>query len=104
MPHILFQNANILVPSGRADDYVVTLRHHSLLIKDNKIAQIAPQVISPEEAQVIDFTNKIIFRGSGWMPRSLECWNDDRGRPCDIKVTRAPLAFPLFQALTELLC
>jgi cytosine/adenosine deaminase-related metal-dependent hydrolase len=63
MPHILLQNATILVPSGKADDYVVPLRHESLLIEDNKIAQIAPQIVSPEGAQVIDCTNKIISPG-----------------------------------------
>jgi hypothetical protein len=44
---ILLQNATILIPSGQSNDYVVPLRGHSLLIKNNKIAKIAPQINAP---------------------------------------------------------
>lgn len=63
MPHILLHNATILVPSGKTADYVVPLRRHSLLIKDNEIAQIAPQITPPDGAQVIDCTDKIVSPG-----------------------------------------
>jgi hypothetical protein len=41
------QNDTILVPSGQSNDYVVPLRGHSLLIKNKKIAKIAPQINVP---------------------------------------------------------
>lgn len=63
MPHILLQNATILIPSDKTDDYVVPLRQHSLLIEGNKIAQIAAQIAPPEGAHVIDCTDKIISPG-----------------------------------------
>ncbi|KAJ5459684.1 uncharacterized protein N7458_001236 [Penicillium daleae] len=63
MHRILLQNATILVPSGKADDYVVPLRQHSLLIEDNKIVQIAPQIAPHDGAQVIDCTDKIVSPG-----------------------------------------
>ncbi|KAJ5114911.1 Metallo-dependent hydrolase [Penicillium alfredii] len=60
---ILLQNATILVPSGDANDYVVPLREHSLLIEDNKITNIAPRITPFLHAEVIDCTDKIIAPG-----------------------------------------
>lgn len=60
---ILLRNATILVPSGDANDYVVPLRNHSLLIEDHQIAQIASHIIPPDGAEVIDCTDKIVSPG-----------------------------------------
>ena len=64
MSTILLQNATILVPSGNLDDSVVALCQHSLLIQENKIAQISPQISPPsEQTWVIDCTGKIVSPG-----------------------------------------
>ncbi|KAJ5601485.1 hypothetical protein N7510_011019 [Penicillium lagena] len=63
MSRILLQNATILVPSSEADDHVIPLRNHSLLIENNKIAQISPQITPPVGAEVIDCTDKIVSPG-----------------------------------------
>lgn len=61
---ILLTNATILVPSGEENDYVVALRHHSLLIEGNKIAQIAPEIAPPSpHTKILDCTGKIISPG-----------------------------------------
>ncbi|KAJ5161211.1 Metallo-dependent hydrolase [Penicillium capsulatum] len=62
-PHILLRNATILVPSGEANDSVVPLREHSLLIEDDKIARIAPSISPHNGTKVIDCTDKIISPG-----------------------------------------
>jgi cytosine/adenosine deaminase-related metal-dependent hydrolase len=63
MSRILLQNATILVPSGEANDHVIPLRNHSLLIENNKIAQISPHITPPVGAEVIDCTDKIVSPG-----------------------------------------
>ena len=60
---ILLQNATILVPSGDSNDYVIPLRKYSLLIEGNKIAQIAPHVTPPADAEVIDCSDKVVSPG-----------------------------------------
>ncbi|KAJ5761577.1 hypothetical protein N7533_003616 [Penicillium manginii] len=61
--HILLQNATILIPSGEKNDQVLPLRGHSLLISDTKISQIAPRIVPPTGAQLIDCTGKIVSPG-----------------------------------------
>ncbi|KAJ5579512.1 uncharacterized protein N7459_005497 [Penicillium hispanicum] len=61
--HILLQNGTILVPSEQPDDRVISLRSHSLLIEDNKIARIAPTIDPPMGTEIIDCTDKIISPG-----------------------------------------
>jgi cytosine/adenosine deaminase-related metal-dependent hydrolase len=61
--HILLQNATILVPSREPKEYVVPLRSHSLLITDNKILQIEPDISPPAGAEIIDCTGKIVSPG-----------------------------------------
>ncbi|KAJ6112131.1 hypothetical protein N7523_008192 [Penicillium sp. IBT 18751x] len=61
--HILLRNATILVPSHESNDYVVPLRGHSLLITDNKIAQIEQDITPPTGTEIIDCTDKIISPG-----------------------------------------
>ncbi|KAJ5804845.1 hypothetical protein N7474_010732 [Penicillium riverlandense] len=61
--HILLQNATILVPSGELNDYVKSLRNHSLLITDNKISQIERNIIPPAGAEIIECTGKIVSPG-----------------------------------------
>ncbi|KAL4895154.1 hypothetical protein BDV59DRAFT_192088 [Aspergillus ambiguus] len=61
---ILLKNATILVPASEQADDVVALRHHSLLIEDNKIAQIASEITPPlSETKVLDCTGKIVSPG-----------------------------------------
>ncbi|CRG90207.1 5-methylthioadenosine/S-adenosylhomocysteinedeaminase [Talaromyces islandicus] len=60
---ILLQNATILVPSGEPNDYVVPLQGHSLLIEDNKISQISPQISPTAGTDIIDCTGKIVSPG-----------------------------------------
>lgn len=61
--HVLLQNATILVPSGKPDDSVMPLRNHSLLVRDDRICQIAENIIPPTDTEVIDCTDKIISPG-----------------------------------------
>ncbi|KAF5594944.1 5-methylthioadenosine s-adenosylhomocysteine deaminase [Fusarium pseudocircinatum] len=61
---ILLKNATILVPKGPGDNHVIPLKNHSLLIKGNKIARIAPHIDPPSEStEVIDCSAKIISPG-----------------------------------------
>jgi cytosine/adenosine deaminase-related metal-dependent hydrolase len=60
---ILLQNATILVPSHEPNDYVVPLRGHSLLITDNKISQIEPNIVPPAGTEIIDCSDKIVSPG-----------------------------------------
>jgi len=62
-PHILLQNATILVPSGEKNDHVVPLRGHSLLIEDSKISKVSPNITPPAGAEIIDCTDKIVSPG-----------------------------------------
>ncbi|KAF5640189.1 5-methylthioadenosine s-adenosylhomocysteine deaminase [Fusarium sp. NRRL 25303] len=61
---ILLQNATLLVLKGPGDDHVIPLKNHSLLIKGNKIARIAPHIDPPSEStEVIDCSAKIVSPG-----------------------------------------
>ncbi|CAG8890496.1 unnamed protein product [Penicillium egyptiacum] len=61
---ILLTNATLLVPSGEANDYVVALRHHSLLIEGNKIVRISSEIAPPSpHTEILDCTGKIISPG-----------------------------------------
>ncbi|KAJ6088369.1 Metallo-dependent hydrolase [Penicillium sp. IBT 16267x] len=61
---ILLKNATILVPSGNGDDTVAPLKGYSLLIEDNKIAQISADIVPPSaQTEVLDCTGKIVAPG-----------------------------------------
>ena len=61
---ILLKNATILVPTSDQVDDVVALRHHSLLIEGNKMAQIASEITLPSpETNVLDCTGKNVSPG-----------------------------------------
>lgn len=56
MPNILLKNGRILDPANNRDEIA------DLLIQNNKIAQIAPNITAPD-AQTIDVTDKVIAPG-----------------------------------------
>lgn len=62
-PHILLQNATILVPSDKSNGHVVPLRGYSLLVEDNKISRIAENINPHHGTKVIDCTDKIVAPG-----------------------------------------
>ena len=56
-PIILIQNATILTISHG------TIEHGSILIKDGKIAEVAPSIKAPANAQVIDANGQFVMPG-----------------------------------------
>lgn len=60
--HKLFQNATLITFNPSTASLEV-LHNHSLLIKDDRVVKIAPSIAPPENAEIIDGTNKIISPG-----------------------------------------
>ena len=61
MSFTLLRSGTVLVHDK--DDHVTALENTDILIKDNEIVNVDQSINAPEDAEIIDCTNKLISPG-----------------------------------------